>query len=247
MAGNLDAPLAVQDAPDLGPLRASHEADQLEAELKALFMDLFGQYVRPGLAALSTVGAPHLGDLDQLERAVKTDGLALQRAGSEGAMRYLHKAFRARNPKRGLHMLRAYVQVLFGSNWTMDQMWQAAGAVYPEDLSPTQEPGRFLTSRVHLEVVTSSSLGRPELLAQSLRSVIPARIVLQVSLRSLPIESTLQMACVVSGMANRARFTGEFGGSKERRAAESFAVLAATGFATGERGRFSGTFTTGTP
>lgn len=219
----------------------------MEAELKALFIAMFDQFVRPGLTAMSTLGAPHLGDVDQLERAVKVDGLALQRGdASEPSMRYLHKAFRSRNPKRGLHMLRTYLQVLLGSNWTMDQMWQASGAAYPEDLSATQESGRYLTSRVYLEVVTSSSLGSPELLAQSLRSVIPARIVLQVSLRSLPINSTLRMACVVSAVANRGRFTGEFGGSKERRAAESFAVLAATGFATGERGRFVGTFTTGT-
>lgn len=247
MAGNLDAPLAVQDAPDLGPLRASHEADQLETELKALFMAMFGQYVRPGLTALSTVGVPHLGDLDQLERAVKTDGLALQRGADEASMRYLHKAFRARNPKRGLHMLRTYLQVLFRDGWTMDQMWQAAGSAYPEDLSDAYEPGRFLTSRVHLTVISSGAIGRPELLAQSLRSVIPARMVLNVTLSVFPITAVMGMAAAFTGVASRGLFTGEFGGSKERRLSQVFTGVAATGYATGERVRFTGTFTTGTP
>lgn len=240
---NAPAPFAVQDEPDLRPLRASHEADALEAELKAMFMGLFAQYLRPGVTALSTVGAPHLGDVDQLERAVKMDGLALQRGADEASMRYIHKAFRARNPKRGLHMLRTYLRVMFGAGWSINQMWQDTASPYPTALHEEQAPGRFLTSRVHVNVVSSASMGTPEQLAQSLRSVLPARMVLKVSLSTQPMTSTLRMACVISGRANWGRFTGEFTGSKERRLAESTLRVAVTGFAVGERLQFTGTFT----
>lgn len=212
MAVNRNNPLATQDVPDLWPLRESHEADQVEAELKALFIAMFDQFVRPGLTAMSTLGAPHLGDVDQLERAVKVDGLALQRGdASEPAMRYLHKAFRSRNPKRGLHMLRTYLQVLFGEGgWSIAQMWQNTGATYPEDLSADAHPLRFLTSRVHVTVISSPAFGRPEMLAQSLRSVIPARMVLDVTLSAYPFNSQLRMGCVMSAAAERGHFTGTF-------------------------------------
>lgn len=203
--------LSDQGAADLAPLRKSHEADQLETELKGLFMALFAQFVRPGLDAVSTVGAPHLGDLDQLERAVKMDGIALQRSDDAGAMRYLHKSFRARNPKRGLHMLRVYLQVLFGAgNWEVVQMWQDAALPYPDALFEQFDTGRFLTGRVSVRVVSSEASRRPELLAQALRSVLPARMLMGVSLMSYPMASTIRLVAAVVAVATRAKFSGTF-------------------------------------
>ena len=200
-----------QGAADLAPLRNSHEADQLETELKALFMAMFAQYVRPGLDALATVGAPHLGDIDQLERAVKVDGIALQRAADEGAMRYLHKAFRARNPKRGLHMLRTYLQVLFGTDgWSLVQQWQDASQPYPTALHDTEAPGRFLTTRIEARVVSTGLARTPELMAQAFRSVLPARMLLEVGLISYPFASDVRLFMSAAASTNSLRFIGDF-------------------------------------
>ena len=203
--------LAPQDAPGLLPLLESHESDKLESELKGLFMAMFSQFVRPALSEVNTVGAPHLGGVDQLERAVKVDGIALQRSDDIGAMRYVHKAFRARNPKRGLHMLKTYLQLFFGDgNWEVHQLWQEAVAAYPTALHEEEAADRFLTGRVHVKVISSGIARTPELMAQALRSVLPARMLLSVSLISYPFSAEVRMFLAAAAAANWVRFTGEF-------------------------------------
>lgn len=235
--------LSDQGAADLAPLRNSHEADQLEKELKGLFMAMFAQFVRPGLDAVSTLGAPHLGDLDQLERAVKMDGIALQRAADEGAMRYLHKAFRARNPKRGLHMLRSYLQVLFGTGgWELIQQWQEAGQPYPMALHDAGAADRYLTTRIHARVLSTGLARTPELMAQAFRSVLPARMLLNVSLIAYPFEHSagLHMAALAVGV--RQQFTGEFIDPPFRVSSDMDAAVHQAATAGLQRQTFTGTF-----
>lgn len=232
-----------QGPTDLAPLRRSHEADALEAELKALFMALFAQFVRAGLDAVATAGAPHLGSLDQLERAVKVDGIALQRTTDEGAMRYLHKAFRARNPKRGLHMLRTYLQLLFGpGNWEMEQLHQDASQPYPTSLHADGGPGRYLTSRVHVRVVSSGIARSPELMAQAFRSVLPARMLLTVSLITHPFDARAGLFMAASASAVAMRFTGEFIDPPFRVGAAGDVAAFMAASASAERLTFTGTF-----
>lgn len=235
--------LSDQGASDLAPLRNSHEADQLETELKGLFMAMFAQFVRPGLDAVATVGAPHLGDLDQLERAVKMDGIALQRSTDADAMRYLHKSFRARNPKRGLHMLRAYLRVLFGDgNWELTQRWHEASAPYPTALHAEPGPGRFLTTRLHAKVASNGLARTPELMAQAFRSVLPARMLLDVSLMTFPYGADMRVFMAAMASANHLKFTGEFIDPPFRASSpmSSAAYQAAT--ASAVRQTFTGTF-----
>ena len=176
-------PLTPQDAPVLAPLRESHEASQLEAELKALFMAMFEQFVRPAQAMTSASGMPHLGPMGLVERAVKSEGLGLMRKGDEQAMRYVFRAWRARNPKRGLHMLRLYLQLFWPNSWTMDQMWAPNSATYPASLSKTDGGAHYLTSRVNVEISSSTTDGSDVAnVAPSMRSVLPARIVLNVAI-----------------------------------------------------------------
>ncbi len=234
--------LADQGAADLAPLRRSHEADQLETELKALFMAMFDQYVRPGLDAVATAGAPHLGSIDQLERAVKVDGIALQRA-DVGVMRYMHKAFRARNPKRGLHMLRAYLQVMFGSDgWELDQKWQDQGQPYPTSLHDEEAPGRFLTTRLHAKVVSTGLARSPELMAQAFRSVLPARMLLDVSLISYPFESGMRMFMAAAASTTWLRFSGDFVDPPFRLSSAMQASAFQASAASAVRQKFTGTF-----
>lgn len=175
-----ELPLIPQPAPDLVPLRESHEADQMEAELKALFIELFEQFIRPGEREINTIGTPHLGPFEQFERAVKTEGLALVRRGDEESMRYLLRAWKARNPKRGLHMLRLYLRMLWPLGWSVEQLWCPVAGAYPVDVTPTEQPGHFLTSRVRVTISSDVSSGQ-ELasVAPALRSVVPARMLLE--------------------------------------------------------------------
>lgn len=152
----------------------------MEAELKALFIQLFEQFIRPAEREINTVGTPHLGPFEQFERAVKTEGLALVRRGDEDSMRYLFRAWKARNPKRGLHMLRLYLRLLWPLGWSVEQLWCPVAGVYPNDVTPTEAPGHFLTSRVRVTISSEVSSGQ-ELasVAPALRSVVPARMLLE--------------------------------------------------------------------
>jgi hypothetical protein len=176
-------PATKQDAADLAPLRESHEADTLETELKALFLQQFATYVRPQERETNTAGTPHIGPFVQVERAVKSEGLALVRKSDDGAMRYLFRAWRANNPKRGLGMLRAYLQLLWPNSFTITQMWAQKLTTYPTVLASEDGGNHYLTSRVNVEISSGSSDGvEVAQLAPSLRSVLPARIVLNISL-----------------------------------------------------------------
>lgn len=178
-----DLPLVQQPAPNMAPLRESHEADQTEAELKALFLHLFELYVRPAEREINTVGTPHLGPFEQFERAVKTEGLALVRRGDEEAMRYLFRAWKARNPKRGLHLLRLYMRMLWPDGWRVDQLWCARTGVYPVDLRLTDGGNHFLTSRVNVTISSGVTSGAEvDAVAPALRSVVPARVLLSLTL-----------------------------------------------------------------
>ena len=183
MAQDFKNPVTTQDAADLAPLRESHEATQLEAELKALFMAMFALYVRPQERETNTAGTPHIGPFVQVERAVKSEGLSLVRKADDGAMRYLFRAWRSHNPKRGLHMLKAYLQLLWPNAWTVNQMWAQKLTTYPLTLATADGGNHYLTSRVNVEVSAGSSDGSDVAqLGPSLRSVLPARILLNISL-----------------------------------------------------------------
>lgn len=195
MALHRDNPLTAQDTRALAPLANSHEADQLEADLKALFIQLFEERIRPAAKRVGTSGAPHLGPFEQIEQAVKAEGLSLVRKEDEAPMRYAFKAWRARNPKRGLHMLRIYLQMLWPNGWKAEQLWMPAGGTYPTDAvskdtyaashggaDVSQAAGYFLTSRVNVEISGSATDGSDVLqVAGAMRSVIPARMVLYVT------------------------------------------------------------------
>jgi hypothetical protein len=144
-----------------------------------------------------------------VERAVKAEGLALYRRADEGAMRFLFRAWRARNPKRGLHMLRCYLQLLWPNGWSVNQLYQKKTVAYPLDLYNVAEPTRFLTSRV-LVGITSGDATEDEILSAvpALRSVVPARILLDIILLN-PMEQSFAFGAAEFGMTAQ-RFEGDF-------------------------------------
>ncbi len=97
-------------------------------------------------------------------------------------MRYLFRAWTARNPKRGLHFLKCYLQLLWPNQWTYDQMWQLKTAVYPNALSKRSDLGsdphatHFLTSRIAI-TLTASDISAAQIIQVlgPLRSTLGAR------------------------------------------------------------------------
>jgi hypothetical protein len=188
----------------LYPLRQSAEGRTVESELKALFIHLYEQRLLEKADDLNVYGAAHLGSFALVERFVKADCLALLRNNDDGAMRYLYRAWRARNHGRGLHFLRTYLQLLWPDAWELDQLWQDKDQAYPTALIPAPAPNvappnHYLTSRlrVGIEGVTDT----PDQIVRmtpALRSVIAAKFVLNVVI-TRKVESTTRLAGALSG------------------------------------------------
>lgn len=125
------------DSPNFEPLRQSFEYDQLEAELKALFIKLFEDHMRAAERRLNLYGMPHLGDIELIESAMKDAGLAVLRRNTTRSG-FLLKAARSRNPRRGLHFLRQYLQSVWPNVWMVEPLWHpiATTANYPADRTP---------------------------------------------------------------------------------------------------------------
>jgi hypothetical protein len=170
--------------PGLGPLINSFDSDEVEAQLKAAFVDVFESALRDQIARINAYGTPHQGDIFVIERFVKHAGLALERDDyREGYMRELLRGWASHNPRRGLHFLRFYLRLLWPGLWTLDQLWQDPGRPYPEGSSPFQTPGSYLTSRARLilELAGDDDGSKLSRLMPIFRSVIPARMVLEVA------------------------------------------------------------------
>lgn len=171
----------------LGPLKASFDYSDVEEEVKQIFMDVFVDFMRANERELNVFGAPHLGSFELIERFVKEDGLSMIRKEDEAAMRYLFRAWKARNPKRGLHFLRTYLQLLWPNGWSVEQMWQDKSLPYPTSLMPgsasPSEATHYLTSRVVVSVEDSDETGANLLqIGPALRSTLGAKFVLFMTL-----------------------------------------------------------------
>lgn len=173
--------------PDFKPIEASAQWDDAEAQIKQLSLEVLRGWFRAYERELNVYGAPHLGSFELVERWVKADGLSMVRGSSEEAMRYLFKAWRARNPKRGLHFIRTYLQLLWPGQSSIEQLWHETGKSYPEFLDTKDEvikkfgstDGHFLTSRVLVEVDADDERGDSLASVQrALRSALGAKFLL---------------------------------------------------------------------
>jgi len=170
---------------NLKPLTYSHVATALEAELRDLFIKLYTDALAATADDINVYGAPFLGSFSLVERSIDQDGLTVLRETTEDRIRYLFKAWRHRNPERGLHFLRLYLSAIFGERQSASQLWQKTSEEYPLYLRTRNEiegagdslDDYFLTSRVRVDV--DSDIVPAKLLA-SLRSSVAARILLNV-------------------------------------------------------------------
>jgi hypothetical protein len=173
------------DPPSLAPLVHSFENNQLESELKQVFLTVFENLVRERERALNLYGMAHLGDDELVQRSLQGDGLAMIRRDA-AQMRFLLKAWRARNPERGMLFLRKYLQTVWPNEWHIDQFWHpiASAINYPEHKTLDGDPEtHFLTSRVRAGVTVAVDDGTGLVAIQkALRSTLAARIVLEMVL-----------------------------------------------------------------
>lgn len=175
------------DAPTLAPLVNSAAYDEVETELKQVFLDLFATYLRSTERDLNVVGVAHLGSLNLLEKMIKQDGLAVF-GDNTYAVKYLYRAWHARNPKRGMIFLKTYLQLIWPNGWIVEQMWQDKRHSYPTALvarssitDPDPTTNYFLTSRIVVSISddTESGINIPRV-EPALRSALAARFLLEI-------------------------------------------------------------------
>lgn len=173
--------------PSLVPLQRSFAADDVENDLRNLFIDLFEQMLADKSFDLNVIGVGHLGSLDLVRRLVNFDGLALiDGEREETATRYLYKAWKARNRNgRGLFFLETYLQLLYPNGFAVEQMAQAKSGTYPHQLSPLSraDSTKYSTSRIRVALDAYKATWENVLKMEPiLRSIIPARLVLYFAL-----------------------------------------------------------------
>lgn len=207
------ADFANAQLPKLTPLVNSFAVDDVEAQTKQLFLDLFAGFSLNGNPTLASdcfdanvLGMAHLGTLALVQRFINFDGLVVlgQPAYAEDAARYVYRAWKQRAKRgRGLFFLKTYLQCLFPGAWTVDQQMQLISGTYPHNLQPRDtygdNPNYFLTSRIK---ITLDAALTPDVsgLVPIISAIIPARFV--------PDLSTTLYATSEGGATYRCAATG---------------------------------------
>jgi hypothetical protein len=164
------------------PLSNSREANELEAELKQITIDLYTTYLKDTADQMNVYGAPYLGSLDTIQRFVQRDGLSLINTGSETAQRYVFKAWRYRNPERGLHFARLFLSTLYPNQFEIGQLYQLKTGTYPQNVYTATELATYgydkakyyRTSRVRVDISIGDSV--PKSIKTVLRTTMAARL-----------------------------------------------------------------------
>lgn len=176
--------------PQLGPVAQTHRHDQLESQVIDMMMEIFRANLRDEERSLNANAMPHLASVSMIEMWIMADGLGVIKGGHRDHLRYLFKAWRSRNPKRGLHFLRTYLQMIWPNGWTATQMWQQKDAPYPaalvSPLTPAEieaiRPTHFLTSRINVSVIDDEEDGTGLIEAtKSIRAALGARYFVKLS------------------------------------------------------------------
>lgn len=202
MTGAPIEPVTIVEAeePALQPMAASFAATRVEDELRGVFMHTFEKHLRQSERQANSLGNPHLGNRELVDQSLAADGLQIyQGAGvSNGAGNYLLRSWRSHNPKRGLHLLKTYLQMLWPNVWTCTQLWHEKGKPYPTALSETDGGNHYLTSRVDVSLPSRVTKGADLASVQSgLRAAIPARMVLSLTIKADDIYTERAVGCVV--------------------------------------------------
>lgn len=168
------------------PLANSFTRDEVEQELRDLFISLFKSQLGKDLFDVNVLGAKHLGSSDLVRKTLNADGLTLLRGDNEEQKtRYIYRAWMAGNAQgRGTHFLKTYLQLHFAEKFEINQLWQKKDATYPLAVHQANEIPKgesiddyFLTSRINVEMDIGQGAVNLKTLARTIRSIIPARLI----------------------------------------------------------------------
>jgi len=195
--------------PRLLPLEASYAENDVEADLKRLFIDLFDSALAVTTFDVNVLGAAHLGSLDLVRKSINTDGLVLLPGErEEAATRFLYRAWKSGNMQgRGLHFLRTYLQILFPNIGTAVQLWQKKGEPYPTALHDFGHEDSFLTSRIRVSINDFPQIEFHRLISSCIVNVVPARFILNIRYVATSSIGKIRPVCVGS-MAQAIRSSG---------------------------------------
>lgn len=170
------------------PIEETKPPESLEETWKTVFLNVFKKMLWEKQHDLLYYGSPYLGGDEVLTRFALSDGLSLMRSGSENdRLRYLLKAWRVKNQKRGFHFLRTYLQMLYPNAFHIEQRWQETSKAYPTALSnerAAKEKGtpHWLTSRIRIEISDISENGQDILqYISTIKSIVSARFVVDIA------------------------------------------------------------------
>jgi RNA-binding protein YhbY len=182
----------------LEALKNTAYASELEDELRNLFVKMYADHLQATADEINVYGAPHLGSLALVQRNVAADGVSIMSQADDVRTRYLHKAWRFRNPERGMHFLRTYLSAIFPGQHTINQLWQKKGEAYPTALSEktkaVSESSHWLTSRIQVDLDIEESL--PARILNSIKTAVAARFVVKVRVAKF-CESPVGVAMVM--------------------------------------------------
>lgn len=166
---------------ELIPLKQSHAFDTYEDELRRLFITLYQTMLVERASDVNCYAAPHLGSEKLLRQYLVSQDISNFNTEEihVNHLRYLLETLRYRNPKRGLHFLSAYISLIWGRDFRIEQLVQAKNGIYPLDLHSENEvrnqENYFLTSRLRI-VLLGINRSFSESIAKSLNRLLPARL-----------------------------------------------------------------------
>lgn len=168
------------------PLEKSFTRDEVEKELKDLFISLFKSQLGKDFFDVNVLGVKHLGSFDLVRKTLNADGLTLLRGDNEEQKtRYIYRAWMAGNAQgRGTHFLKTYLQLHFAESFDVNQLWQRKDEIYPLGVHQANEIPKgesiddyFLTSRINVEMDIGQGAVNLKTLARTIRSILPARLI----------------------------------------------------------------------
>lgn len=167
----------------LVPLAGSHNDGDFGEQLKQLAVDLFTQLLGAQANRVNLHACPWLSDTELLQKMLYKDGISLTTNAQDAQrVKHLYKALVSKNGQgRGLHLLRLFLSLMYAGNEQVTQlgvaqMYQDATQPYPSALSKVAQQDSFLTSRVDIDVTFTPDFSSAQLIEDSIRAIVPARI-----------------------------------------------------------------------
>ncbi|PKF35541.1 hypothetical protein [Acinetobacter proteolyticus] len=184
--------------PQMTPLQNSYTNNPFEKELRDLFIALFKKHLGEDAFNAFVLGSPHLGSFELVRKSINTDGISLLQSNvEETTTRYLYRAWKSGDvQKRGLHILRVYIKLLFGSLAEVVQLQHSIHEPYPTKLVEYKQgdpllKDHYLTSRVYVDIDSSFADESIKRIASSVQSILAARFVPEIRFRTLSTRASM--------------------------------------------------------